>query len=143
MSSAKGLADGYSPYEVGTGRLDVAAAVRTTVRGTGSLFFGNYDLAARAERRRRHQGPRRSPTTAPPTSRSNLALTRHGGAFTLGASTVTVPAGGKATVPVTGDPQAVDFGRHVGYVVGTDAATGTAGDPHLASACSRRTSATT
>ena len=43
MSSAKGLADWYSPYEVGTGRVDVAAAVRNTVRGTGSLFFGNYD----------------------------------------------------------------------------------------------------
>ena len=27
MSSAKGLADGYSPFEVGTGRVDVAAAV--------------------------------------------------------------------------------------------------------------------
>ncbi|WP_314622940.1 S8 family serine peptidase, partial [Streptomyces stackebrandtii] len=41
-STAKGLDGGYSPYEVGTGRLDVAAAVRTAVRGTGSLFFGNY-----------------------------------------------------------------------------------------------------
>ncbi|MFD1274306.1 S8 family serine peptidase [Streptomyces kaempferi] len=40
MSTAKGLDDGYSPYEVGTGRVDVAAAVRTTVRGTGSLFSG-------------------------------------------------------------------------------------------------------
>ena len=37
---------------------------------------------------------------------------------------MTVPAGAKATVPVTGDPQAADLGRHVGYVVGTDAATG-------------------
>jgi len=43
MSSAKGLAEWYSPYEVGTGRLDVAAAVSNTVSGTGSLFFGNYD----------------------------------------------------------------------------------------------------
>ena len=31
MSSANGLADWYTPYEVGTGRLDVAAAVSTTV----------------------------------------------------------------------------------------------------------------
>ena len=38
----------------------------------------------------------------------DLALTGTSGtAFALGASTVTVPAGGKATVPVTGDPQAV------------------------------------
>ena len=32
MSSAQGLPDWYSPYEVGTGRLDVAAAVTNTVR---------------------------------------------------------------------------------------------------------------
>ena len=43
MSSAKGLADqGYSPFELGTGRVDVAAAVTDTVHATGSLFFGNY-----------------------------------------------------------------------------------------------------
>ncbi|MFJ3960790.1 S8 family serine peptidase [Streptomyces sp. NPDC090036] len=42
MSTVKGLDGGYSPYEVGTGRLDVAAAVHSTVRGTGSLSFGNY-----------------------------------------------------------------------------------------------------
>ena len=123
MSSAKGLADWYSPYEVGTGRLDVAAAVRNTVTGTGSLFFGNYDWP--------HE-----PTDAAVTKdlvltnhgstdvSLNLALTNVGGPFSLGASTVDVPAGGKATVTVTGDPRAVDFGRFTGYVVGTDAATG-------------------
>src|SRR3954447_21539052 len=42
MSSAQSLADGYSPYEIGTGRVDVGAAVTDTVRATGSLFFGNY-----------------------------------------------------------------------------------------------------
>src|SRR3954454_18768510 len=42
MSSAKNLDEAYSPYDVGTGRVDVAAAVRNTVRSTGSLFFGNY-----------------------------------------------------------------------------------------------------
>ncbi|WP_211364373.1 S8 family peptidase [Micromonospora palomenae] len=125
MSSAKGLAEWYSPYEVGTGRLDVAAATRTTVTATGSLFFGNYDWP--------HE-----PTDVAVTKdlvltnhgatdvTLNLALTSTGGQFTLGGSTVTVPAGGKATVPVTGDPRAADFGRFTGYVVGTDAATGRA-----------------
>ena len=47
-------------------------------------------------------------------------------AFTLGADTVTVPAGGTASVPITGDPNAVGFGRHAGYVVATDASTGKA-----------------
>ncbi|MET7492921.1 S8 family serine peptidase [Streptomyces sp900116325] len=123
MSTAKGLADGYSPYEVGTGRVDVAAAVRTTVRGTGSLFFGNYtwphepgDVAVKKDLTFTNTG------SADVTL--NLALTDDGGPFTLGATTVTVPAGGTAAVPVTGDPQAASAGRHVGYVTGTDAATG-------------------
>ncbi|MEV4411219.1 S8 family serine peptidase [Catellatospora sp. NPDC049609] len=123
MSTAKGLAEWYSPYEVGTGRLDVAAAVRATVRGTGSLFFGNYtwpheptDVAVTKDVTFTNTGA--TDVTL------NLALTNAGGPFTLGASTVTVPAGGKATVPVTGDPQVASAGRHVGYVVGTDASTG-------------------
>ncbi|MCW3816359.1 S8 family serine peptidase [Micromonospora sp. DR5-3] len=124
MSSAKGLAAGYTPYEVGTGRLDVAAAVRTGVRSSGSVFFGNFDWP--------HE-----PTDAPVTKQVtftnsgstgvtlNLAIT---GAdrFTLGASSVTVPAGGSATVPVTGDPTKPGTGQFTGYLVGTDAATGTA-----------------
>ena len=69
MSSAKGLADWYSPYEVGTGRLDVAAAVAHHGARHRLAVLRQLRLAARAERRRRHQGPRRSPTTAPPTSR--------------------------------------------------------------------------
>jgi subtilisin family serine protease len=122
MSSAKGLAESYSPYEVGTGRLDVAAAVRTTVSGTGSLFLGNYDWP--------HE-----PTDVATTK--DLVLTNHGsaavtlnlalttdGPFTLGSSTVTVPAGGQAAVEVTGDPGSVESGRFAGYVVGTDAVTG-------------------
>jgi subtilisin family serine protease len=125
MSSAKGLAGSYSPYEVGTGRLDVAAATRATVSGTGSLFFGNYtwpheatDTAVAKDLVFTNHG------TADVSL--NLALTAPAGVFTLGADTVTVPAGGKATVPVTGDPRATDPGRQAGYVVGTDAATGQA-----------------
>ena len=122
MSSTAGLADWYSPYEVGTGRVDVAAAITNPVSGTPTLFFGNYDWP--------HE-----PTDVAVTK--DLTFTNHGDtdvtldlaltgtAFILGADTVTVPAGGTATVGVTGDPQAVDFGRHTGYVIGTDAATGT------------------
>ncbi|WP_026058049.1 S8 family peptidase [Streptomyces sp. SS] len=122
MSTAKGLDGGYSPYEVGTGRLDVAAAVRTTVRATGSLFFGNYTWP--------HETGDGAVTkdltftnTGSADATLNLALTG-GGPFTLGATTITVPAGGTAAVPVTGDPQAASAGRHVGHVTATDAATG-------------------
>ncbi|MFG2644944.1 S8 family serine peptidase [Streptomyces sp. NPDC048370] len=123
MSTAKGLEGGYSPYEVGTGRLDVAAAVRSTVRATGSLFFGNHtwphepsDAAVTKDLTFTNAG------SADLTL--DLALTDDGGPFTLGATTVTVPAGGTAAVPVTGDPKAASAGRHVGYVTATDAATG-------------------
>lgn len=123
MSSAKGLADWLSPYEVGTGRLDVAAAVQNPVSATGSLFFGNYDwpheptdVAVTKDLTLTNHG-----TTE---AMLNLALSNTGGPFTLGASTVTIPAGGKATVPVIGDPRSAAAGRHAGYVVGTDVATG-------------------
>ncbi|WP_406835618.1 S8 family peptidase [Streptomyces sp. AHU1] len=123
MSTAKGLDDEYSPYEVGTGRVDVAAAVRTTVRGTGSLFFGSYtwpqkpsDVAVTKDLTYTNTG------SADVTLK--LALTDGGGPFALGATEVTVPAGGTAAVPVTGDPRAASAGRHVGYVTATDAATG-------------------
>ncbi|MDX3536947.1 S8 family serine peptidase [Streptomyces sp. MB09-01] len=124
MSTAKGLGDQYSPYEVGTGRLDVAAAVRATVRGTGSLFFGNHTWP--------HEPSDAAVTkdltftnTGSADATLNLALTG-GGPFTLGATRVTVPAGRTAAVPVTGDPKAAAAGRHAGYVTATDAATGQA-----------------
>ncbi|MEU2662672.1 S8 family serine peptidase [Micromonospora sp. NPDC007220] len=124
MSSAKGLSDDYRPYQVGTGRLDVAAAVRGTVRATGSAFFGTFDWP--------HE-PTDAPVTRSVTFTNSgtaavtldLALTG-GGPFTLGASTVTVPAGGSADVAVTGDPRGDAHGELTGYLVGTDAATGTA-----------------
>ncbi|MDQ0797575.1 S8 family serine peptidase [Streptomyces sp. B1I3] len=123
MSTAKGLDAGYSPYEVGTGRLDVAAAVSTEVRGTGSLFFGNHtwphepsDAAVEKDLVFTNTGSA--------DVKLNLALTNDGGLFTLGATAVTVPAGGTAAVPVTGDPKAASPGRHVSYVIATDAATG-------------------
>jgi Subtilase family/PA domain len=121
MSSAKGLEEWYSPYDVGTGRVDVLAAINRTVRATPSLFFGNYDWP--------HEPGEAAVTkdltfTNDDSTDVTLDLTRTGDAFTLGADTVTVPAGGTASVTVTGDPQAVGFGRHAGYVVATDASTG-------------------
>nr|BFE73470.1 hypothetical protein GCM10020092_067710 [Actinoplanes digitatis] len=124
MSSAKGLAAGYTPYQVGTGRVDVAAAVRGGVRASGPVFFGNFDWP--------HE-----PTDAPVTRQVtftnpgatdvtlNLATTGTG-PFSAGAASVTVPAGGQASVPVTGDPTKGGGGQFTGYLVGTDAATGAA-----------------
>ncbi|MEV0426317.1 S8 family serine peptidase [Micromonospora sp. NPDC050495] len=123
-SSAKRLADSYTPYQVGTGRLDVAAAVRNTVRATGSAFFGNFEWP--------HE-PTDAPVTRPVTFTNSgaaavtldLAVTGDG-PFTPGASSVTVPAGASVAVPVTGDPRGTAYGELTGYLVGTDRATGKA-----------------
>ncbi|MEV5541052.1 S8 family serine peptidase [Saccharopolyspora shandongensis] len=124
MSSAKGLDAGYTAYEVGAGRVDVAAAVRENVRATGSVFFGNFDWP--------HE-PSDAPVTKPVTFTNsgsdavtlNLATTGSG-PFSLGADSVTVPAGVSVDVPVTGDPTKPGTGQFTGYLVGTDAATGKA-----------------
>ncbi|MEZ0578822.1 S8 family serine peptidase [Nocardioides sp. MH1] len=125
MSSSLGLDAGYSPYDVGTGRVDVAAAISTDVRSTGSLLLGNFDWPheptdAAVTKKILFTNTGDAPVTL------DLAMTQNGAAFTLGASSVTVPAGAVRGVPVTGDPAAVGFGRYTGYVVGTDAATGEA-----------------
>ncbi len=121
MSSAKGL-DGYSPFDVGTGRVDVAAAVEDSVRATASLSFGSYLWP---------HDPSQAASTKDLTFSNDgaqavtldLALEANGNAFTLSDSTVTVPAHGSATVHVTGDPQAADVGTDGGWIVATDEAT--------------------
>ncbi|MEU5943358.1 S8 family serine peptidase [Micromonospora sp. NPDC047548] len=124
MSSAKGLAAGYTAYQVGTGRVDVAAAVRADVRAAGSVFFGNFDWPHEptdplVTKQVTFTNSGRTGVTL------NLAIAGSG-PFSLGATSVTVPAGGSATVPVTGDPTKPGTGQFTGYLVGTDAATGAA-----------------
>ena len=53
MSSAKGLADGYSPFEVGTGRVDVAAAVARHRARHRLAVLRQLTPGRTAERRRR------------------------------------------------------------------------------------------
>ncbi|MFF5214956.1 S8 family serine peptidase [Micromonospora sp. NPDC000442] len=122
MSSAEALPDGYGPYEVGTGRLDVAAAVRGTVRATGSVFFGNFDWPHETT-----DAPVAKPVTFTNSGTAavtlNLAVTGTG-PFSPSASSVTVPAGGSAEIAVSGDPRSAPHGQVTGYLVGTDAATG-------------------
>lgn len=122
MSSAEALSDSYTAFQVGTGRLDVAAAVNSTVRAAGSAFIGYFEWP--------HQ-PTDTPVTEPVTFTNsgttpvtlNLAATGSD-AFTLNDSTVTIPAGGQLDVPVTADPSGIAIGSHAGHLVATDPATG-------------------
>ncbi|NYT94248.1 S8 family serine peptidase, partial [Salinispora sp. H7-4] len=122
MSSTQALSDTYSAYQVGTGRLDVAAAVNRTIQATGSMFFGYFDWP--------HQ-----PTDTPITKAVTLTnasttpvtldlATTGNEAFTPDIPTVTVPAAGQIDVPVTGAPRGDTTGQHTGYLIGTDASTG-------------------
>ena len=84
MSSAKGLADGYSPYEVGTGRVDVAAAVarhgpRAPGRSSSATTPGRTSPSDVAVTKDLDLHQRRRPDVT-----LDLALTGTGGAFTLG-----------------------------------------------------------
>lgn len=127
MSSSKQLTD-FTPYEMGTGRLDVLAAVDSTVQATGSVEAAVYKWP--------HTGA--ASTTRTITYRNNgaaavtldLALdpaAQAAGAYTLSARTVTVPAGGTAAVTLTLDPATVPAATTFsGQVTATDAAGGKA-----------------
>ncbi|MEU9863608.1 S8 family serine peptidase [Streptomyces sp. NPDC047971] len=101
MSSSKKL-DAYSPYSMGTGRLDVAQAVDTTIEATGSVAAAVYKWphqgAAKTERTLTYRNTGDADVTL------GLSLDTADPAYTLSASTVTVPANGSADVTLTLDP---------------------------------------
>ncbi|MBF8187964.1 S8 family serine peptidase [Nonomuraea sp. K274] len=103
MSSAKALP--YAPFQHGTGRLDVAAAVTATVTATGSVPTAFYDWPHAADDAK---------TTRTITYRNHgdaevaLDLAVAGSdAATLSTPELTVPANGTAEVTLTIDPAAL------------------------------------
>ncbi|MFE1437169.1 S8 family serine peptidase [Streptomyces sp. NPDC058739] len=122
MSASRKL-DAYNPYAMGTGRLDVAKAVDTTIEATGSVQAAVYKWphagAAATERTITYRNNGTAPVTL------NLALDTQDAAYSLTASSVTVPVGGTADVKLTLDPTKVPADTTFsGQVVATDAATG-------------------
>ncbi|MFJ7934398.1 S8 family peptidase [Sporosarcina sp. NPDC096371] len=122
MSTTKKL-DSITPFEGGTGRLDVAAATLGTVHATGSLDFGFFDWP--------HDGDVPIEKTVTYTNESDepvtldLAATFTGnndsetpeGLLKLSEDTVTVPAKGSADVVVTVDPESAVVGnRYQGHL---------------------------
>jgi subtilisin family serine protease len=105
MSTAKD--DGYGPYEQGSGRVDVARAVRQGVSGTGGVDFGKipYEQTAPVSRTVTYTND----TDAPVTLRLSASITAHRGTVPAGAlrldrDAVTVPAHGVAPVTVSFNP---------------------------------------
>jgi len=124
MSTSEQLA--YTPYQIGTGRVDVAAAVSAAVTATGSVDFGFYDWP-------HEDGPAAKTVTYTNSGDTDVTLdvtvavadqdgaAAPEGAFTV-APSVTVPAGGSSTVDVVATPALLPFGKTYGGKVAASVA---------------------
>ncbi|WP_426560651.1 S8 family serine peptidase [Angustibacter sp. McL0619] len=122
MSTSKGL-DGYSPYQVGTGRLDVPAALRD-LHATGSVSFGflRWPNAGASPIQRTitytNMGDSALALDVAADLRDQSGAAAPDGLLTLSATQVTVAAHSTQTVSVTADPALAAAGSvNAGYVV--------------------------
>ncbi|MGW1814835.1 S8 family serine peptidase [Streptomyces sp. NPDC002125] len=121
MSSSK-LLPGYTPYEQGTGRLDVKAAIDTTVEATGSVEVASYawphsDTDPVTERTITYRNTGAEDVTL------DLATDTDAAAYTLSTSRLTVPAGSTAEAVLSIDPSKVPVDTEFsGQVLAADAA---------------------
>ncbi|HKD96458.1 MAG TPA: S8 family serine peptidase [Micromonosporaceae bacterium] len=141
MSTAKELA-GTTEYQVGTGRVDVAAAVATKVTATGSAYFGfdgyPHDDAAPVDRTVTYTNTGDAGVTLDLSMSAQVAggpydvdptadagTPAPDGMFTLSASQLTVPAHGTASVTAAARPGlGADGRRYLGEIAATDTAGG-------------------
>ena len=122
----------YSPFEAGSGRLDIAAAVRRPRCSPPASAYAQAALPVHArpdgpQGRHLHQHRRPAGHRGPGLSRATLPE----GLFTLSDSRVTVPAHGTATVGVITNLDAAEDDRRLHRAGST--ATGADGDgsrPH-------------
>ncbi|MGW3652990.1 S8 family serine peptidase [Streptomyces sp. NPDC000878] len=130
MASAVPLNGTSSPYEQGTGRVDVARAVQqTVVADTPSFSLGTQSWPHTDDKPEQRTLTYRNTGDQPVTLDLAATATGPGGAsapagmFTLSASRLTVPAGGTATDILTADTRAGSAdGLFGGTVVATTAA---------------------
>lgn len=119
MSSSK-LLPGHTPYEQGTGRLDVKAAVDTAIEATGSVEVASYDWPhsaqdAVAERTLTYRNTGDEDVTL------KLATDTDAAAYTLSTPELTVPAGSTAAAVLSIDPSRIaNDTRFSGQVLATD-----------------------
>lgn len=122
MNTTKKL-DGYQPYHVGTGRVDVAAALDSQVRATGSVSFGFFkwphDQAAPVEKVVTYTNDSEEEITLELESTFTNAEGEEAptGMLTVSDQTVTVPARGTVDVKVTLDSTLGETGsRYQGFL---------------------------
>ncbi|MGK5533267.1 S8 family serine peptidase [Streptomyces sp. URMC 129] len=125
--------EGYSAYQQGAGRVDVAAALdQTVVTEPGVLDFGTAawphedDEPLTRELTYRNLGERDVTLTLTAGGTGPDGSPAPEGTFTLGATEVTVPAGGTATVDVTADTSGGGdlFGTYTAHITATETGDG-------------------
>ncbi|MGW8766143.1 S8 family serine peptidase [Streptomyces sp. NPDC055815] len=120
MSSSKTLDAGA--YELGAGRVDVAAAIAANVTATGSADLGftswPYEASKPVTRTVTYTNSSDSPVEL------NLAVEgMPAGVATLAATALTVPAHGSASTTVTGDGTKAPVGQSSGRITATTGGT--------------------
>ncbi|MFJ7630110.1 S8 family peptidase [Streptomyces sp. NPDC097595] len=125
MSTSKKL-DGLRPYQQGTGRMDVTAAVESTIEAPGSVAAAAFKWpnadAAPVDRTITYRNTGTAGVTL------DLSTDTTGSTATLSDSSVTVPAGGSADVTLRIDPTGLPVSTPTtllsGLVTAVDHATG-------------------
>ncbi|TDC27325.1 hypothetical protein E1265_02230 [Streptomyces sp. 8K308] len=127
LTASTQRADGYTPMQQGTGRVDIPAALtQSVIAETTSLTFGvvpfPHDDAEPITRELTYRNLGDADVTLDLTAEALApdGTTAPEGVFTLGADQVTVPAGATATVPVTASTAAGDqYGAYTLWVTAT------------------------
>ncbi|MEU9167501.1 S8 family serine peptidase [Streptomyces sp. NPDC048420] len=113
LASTAKTSAGNSVFEQGDGRVDAVRAVKQNVFATPTLSFGKFEDGD-------SQVVTKDITYTNTTDTAvELKLSSSLADVTLGADTVTVPAGGTASVPVGVDPAQEDEGRYSGHITAT------------------------
>jgi hypothetical protein len=111
---------GLSAYDQGAGRIDVSKAINQVLVGDVTVNLGRHQWPHGDDKPETRNVTYTNPTDAPVTLDVKLTTGAPAGMFTLGASKVTVPAKGTATVPVTGDTRVgTQDGTYTGEIVAT------------------------
>ncbi|MFC8507523.1 S8 family serine peptidase [Streptomyces sp. NPDC057411] len=123
MSSSKPLAD--SAYDLGAGRVDVAAAISANVTASGSADLGFYSWPYEANKPVTKTVTYANSSDAP--VRLDLAVEgMPEGTAALADTTLTVPAHGTAATTVTGDGAKAPVGNSSGRITASSAGTAVA-----------------
>ncbi|GLZ77808.1 peptidase [Actinorhabdospora filicis] len=122
VSTAKNL-PGYTAYQQGSGRVDLANGGTATVFASAKADFGTVSPveggAPKQTREVAYTNLGASDVTLSLAMDLGRGTAPADGEAALSASTLTVPAKGSASVTVTVDPMLGEFGEHSGYLSAT------------------------